>query len=248
VTPPADVAAFGRTTVAILDSALAGELVGTYFVGSIALGGYIPGQSDVDIVAVCGGPLGEEAKQMLGDRLLEASTTCPARGLELTLYRSEVASSPATNADFELNVNGGPRMERLVRLSSLDEPRFWYVLDRAVAYRSGVALFGPPADEVFAATPRHVVLEALAESTRWHRRHEGATLYSVLNASRAWRFAEDDVLGSKLEGAAWARLRWSVPSLLDAAVHLREGRPAPLDAAEVDRLLEHVEGVLAEAQ
>jgi hypothetical protein len=248
VSAPADVAAFGRVTVAVLDSALPGELVGAYFVGSIALGGYVPGESDVDVVAVCRRAVPDATKRALADRLLEAAITCPARGLELTLYRSEVASSPTTNADFELNVNGGPRMERVVRLSAVGEPRFWYVLDRAVAQRSGVTLFGPPADEVFAATARHVVLQALIESVRWHREHEKATLYSVLNACRAWRFAEDDVLGSKLEGARWARLRWPVPTLIDAAVDLREGRPGQLDADEVDRLLGHVAGVLAQAE
>jgi hypothetical protein len=44
---------------------------------------------------------------------------------------------------------------------------------------------------------------------RWHREHELATLNSVLNASRAWRFAIEGVFGSKLGGAAWARGRWS---------------------------------------
>jgi len=85
----------------------------------------------------------------------------------------------------------------------------------------------------------------LGESVRWRREHEKPTLYSVLNASRALRFAVDDVLGSKLEGAAWARRRWRAPSLIDAAVDLRHGRPARLDADEVDRFLTHVEGVLA---
>ena len=79
---------------------------------------------------------------------------------------------------------------------------------------------------------------------RWHREHEKATLYSVLNASRAWRFATENVLGSKLEGAAWARERWSSSWVIDAAVDLRHGRAATLDAAEVDALLDHVEGVL----
>ena len=52
----------------------------------------------------------------------------------------------------------------------------------------------------------------LTESMRWHRRHEKATLYSVLNASRAWRFAAEGALGSKLEGAAWARDRPAFPN------------------------------------
>ena len=54
------------------------------------------------------------------------------------------------------------------------------------------------------------------------------------------------MLGSKLEGADWARQRWSNPAVIDAAVDLRHGRSAPLDAAEVDALLSHVEDVLVD--
>jgi hypothetical protein len=88
----------------------------------------------------------------------------------------------------------------------------------------------------------------MIESMRWRRDHEKATLYPVLNASRAWRFAAEDALGSKLEGAAWARERWSSPGVIDAAVDLRHGRTATLDAAEVDALLDHVESTLVNAE
>jgi hypothetical protein len=244
VTPPDDVAAFGRAVSDVLHAVLGDDLVGTYFVGSIALGGYVSGQSDLDLVAVCARPLDHDTKAVLVERLLDTTVDCPARGLELTLYRAEVASSPAKDADFEVNVNGGPRMDRDVHLSSQAEPRFWYVLDRAVAHRHAIAISGPPAAEVFGDVPRSLLLEVMAESMRWHREHERATLYSVLNAARAWRFAEDDVLGSKLEGAAWARRRWPDPSLIDAAVDLRHGRPGRLDEEQVDRLLVHVEDTL----
>jgi hypothetical protein len=139
-------------------------------------------------------------------------------------------------------------MPRSVHPSPHDQPRFWYVLDRAIAHHHGLAISGPPGREVFADIPRHVLLEVMGESMRWHREHEKATLYSVLNASRAWRFAVEDVLGSKLEGAQWARPRWQTPSLIDAAVDLRHGRPAQLDAEEVDRFLDHVERVLVRAE
>lgn len=248
MTLPEDVAAFGREIAAILASTLGDELVGAYFVGSIALGGYVSGESDIDVAAVCRHKLGEQMKQGLADSLLEATINCPARGLEFTLYRAEIASSASKAADFELNVNGGPRMARLVRLSSIDQPRLWYVLDRAVAHRNGIAIVGPPPEATFAPVPRQLLLEVMRESMRWHREHERATLYSVLNACRAWRFAVEDVLGSKLDGARWARHRWSAPSLIDAAVELRHGRPAQLDTDEVDRLLVHVEGVLTRAR
>jgi Domain of unknown function (DUF4111) len=62
---------------------------------------------------------------------------------------------------------------------------------------------GPPPRTVFVEVPRGTVLEAIYESIVSHRALEKATLYSVLNACREWRLAEDDVLGSKREGAAW---------------------------------------------
>jgi len=48
--------------------------------------------------------------------------------------------------------------------------------------------------------------------------------------------------------AAWARERWSSPSIIDAAVELLHGRAATLDAAEVDRLLDHVERTLIDTE
>jgi aminoglycoside adenylyltransferase-like protein len=248
VTPPDDVSAFGHEIAAVLSLILADGFVGAYFVGSIALGGYVRGESDIDVVAVCDEEIDEATRQAVVEKILEVTAKCPARGLELTLYRARVASSPRADTGFELNVNGGPRMPRTVHMSPHDEPRFWYVLDRAIARRHGVAISGPAGRGVFADVPRHVLLKVMGESMRWHREHEKATLYSVLNASRAWWFAVEDVLGSKLKAARWARPRWQAPSLIDAAVDLRHGRPAHLDPEEVDRFLDHVERVLVRAR
>ena len=236
-----EAATFGERIAGVLADVLAGDFVGASFVGSLAVGGYVPGESDIDIVAVSAARLDEAIKQAVIDGVLAATQTCPARGLELTVYRVDVVGAPPQGADFEVNVNGGPRMPTSIHRTAEDEPGFWYVLDRAIAHRCGVAISGPSPAALFADVPRSVLLDAMHQSMTWHRMHEKATLYSVLNASRAWRFAVDDVLGSKLDGAAWARSRWLNPELIDAAVDLRHGRPAHLDAEEVDRLLRHVE-------
>ena len=245
---PEDVAAFGDHVARLLRSSLAEELVGAYFVGSIALGGYVRGESDIDVVAVCERSVPDEKSQAIATELLRATTLCPARGLEFTLYRLDIASSPPDRADFEINVNGGLRMDTSVHVSPDEQPRFWYVLDRAIAHRHGVVIAGPPAVDVFADASRAQLLEVMRESMRWHRRHERATLYSVLNGSRAWKFAAEDILGSKLAGATWARSRWPNPSLIDAAVDRRHGRPARLDEDEVDEFLDHVEHALDAAE
>jgi predicted nucleotidyltransferase len=164
VTPPDEVSEFGHEIAAVLSLTLTDAFIGAYFVGSIALGGYVRGESDIDIVGVCDEEVDEATRQAVIERVLELTPNCPARGLEFTLYRARVASSPRADTGFELNVNGGPRMPRSVHLSPHDEPRFWYVLDRAIAHRHGVAISGPPGREVFADVPRYVLLEVMGES------------------------------------------------------------------------------------
>lgn len=244
---PETVRTFGREVSDGLSAVLGADLLGAYFVGSVALGGYVAGESDIDIAAVCRRPLDHDAKAAVAAAVERTFTSCPARGLEFTLYRSEIVAAAPHGADFEVNVNGGPRMDRAVHLVAAQEPPFWYILDRGIAHRSGVAIVGPSAADVFADVDRTTLLHAMAESMKWHRVHERATLYSVLNAARAWRFAATDELGSKLEGATWAAQRWRTPSVIHAAVELRHGRPARLSPTDVDEFLDHVQHALARA-
>jgi hypothetical protein len=241
---PTDVAAFGKELAIALRSALGDDLVGVYFVGSVVLGGYVPGESDIDVVGVTRHELTKDVRQMVAALVVDTTVACPARGLEFTLYLSDVVARPPEGADFEVNANGGPRMERAIHLDAATEPGFWYVLDRAIAHRSGIAILGPRPADVFADVPRSTLLHAMAQSMSWHREHESASLYSVLNACRAWRFTVDDVLGSKLDGAEWARTRWHKPHVIDAAVELRHGRSATLAVDDVAALLDHVLHVL----
>lgn len=235
--PTPEIAVFGDKVLSVLTRILGDDLVGAYFVGSVALGGYVPGESDVDIAGVSLSALSEGQKRSVAAAIVEVSEVCPARGVEFTLYRCEVAGSLPKGADFEVNANGGPRMATAVHLDPTAEQGFWYALDRAIAHRSGVVITGPPPATVFVDVPRRTLLEAMYESMAWHRVHEKATLYSVLNACRAWRFAEEDVLGSKLEGATWAPTRWPDNDVIDAAVALRRGEDAVLDQSAVDALL-----------
>lgn len=238
---------FGDQVARALTSILGDDLVGVYFVGSVALGGYVPGESDVDIIAVSGSVLSERQKHGVASAIVDVSEVCPGRGVEFTLYRRDVAASPPEDADFEINANAGPRMTTAIHLDATAEEGFWYVLDRAIAHRASEVISGPPPSTVFADVPRGTLLEAMSESMSWHRTHEKGTFYSVLNACRAWRFAEENVLGSKMEGAVWARARWPNTDVIDAAVALRHGRSDALAQAAVDALLAAVATHLRDA-
>src|SRR4051794_19177148 len=61
--PTPEIAVFGDQVASVLARILGDDLVGVYFVGSVALGGYVPGESDVDIAAVSGSALSEGQKR-----------------------------------------------------------------------------------------------------------------------------------------------------------------------------------------
>ena len=110
------------------------------------------------------------------------------------------------------------------------------LLHFAVCRRAGVAVAGPGPVEVFADPPRAWLLDRAVAELRWAVRH-GSFAYRVLTACRAWRYLEDDVLGSKVESGRWARLRLAedpdppgAVALVDAAVAAQLGQ-APLPAA-----------------
>jgi hypothetical protein len=82
---------------------------------------------------------------------------------------------------------------------------FWFAIDRAILRDHGVALAGPPPADLFAPIPRSTLLPLLQESIRWHRDSDvplGSD--TVLNTSRALRFATEGTWSSKREAGAWA--------------------------------------------
>jgi streptomycin 3"-adenylyltransferase len=71
--------------------------------------------------------------------------------------------------------------------------------------------------------------------------------YQALNAARAWRYAMDGVICSKLDGASWAAGRGHDRVLAAAAAFQRGERPEPPEAALVEPLLEEARRALLAA-
>lgn len=73
-----DVAAFGQKVAERLAGALGGGLVGACFVGSVAPGGYVAGESDLDIVAVCHDPVPAELRPRIAEAPVAAHGRLPS--------------------------------------------------------------------------------------------------------------------------------------------------------------------------
>ena len=173
-----------RTLARYLDELVAAlgeaaELEAVYAVGSAARGAYEEGRSDVDVVAVTAQRLSDAEKQELVRRV--EALDCPARGLELVVY-----AKGARPPEFEVNFNGGRRMERRVSFDPAAEPWHWFVIDAAIAEEHSVALVGPPWRELFEPIPAERARAAVLEGLAWAERNEP----DDANAARARHYLE----------------------------------------------------------
>ena len=246
---PTDTDAYLTALVERLRSVLDEALVGVYAGGSLALGGFDPVRSDVDVAVVCHGPLSEETKLRVAEALRHESLPCPARGLELVVYPEATARSATAAAGYEVNLDTGRGMQFHLSLApGAGEAEHWYAIDRAIVREHGRTLFGPPAREVFAPIPGRTLLELLAESVRWHAESGRARPDdAVLNACRGLRYAAEGVWSSKQDAAVWARERLPDGALAADALAARSGFGQGLEDVRAERFLAEAQRSLEEA-
>ncbi|HEY3070815.1 MAG TPA: nucleotidyltransferase domain-containing protein [Gaiellaceae bacterium] len=187
-----------------LKALLGDELVGVYAGGSYALGGYEPGRSDLDVAAVVREGLPEGMAEQIIAAVRHEALPSPARKLELVIYDAEAARSASVEPGFELNLNTGADEFR-ADLEPRPGEGHWFAIDRSVLAGHGVALAGPPANEVFASPPRDDLLPVLADVLRWYLREEPDSEDAMLNAGRSLRFAHEGVWAPKPALREWAR-------------------------------------------
>ncbi|CAL9345799.1 aminoglycoside adenylyltransferase domain-containing protein [Streptomyces sp. enrichment culture] len=171
-------------------------------VGSVALGDYRHGRSDVDVTVVVDPSLPRAALSELAAALAHPALPCPAAGLELTVYDAGFAARPSAEAGYLLDLNTGPQLPGKVSFDPSQSPAFWYVIDRSVAARAGRSLHGRPAHEAVAEPERRAVLRALGASVREHADGDGHLADNrVLNGCRSVVFCRTGRWCAKREAA-----------------------------------------------
>jgi len=229
---------------AAMAAVLGSQLAGVYLHGSAVLGGFDARRSDVDILVVCDGPMTAAQQAAAAEALSEQSLPCPAGGLELSIVTAQAARQPSAEPAFELHLTTAPEDTKVHdghhRGGDPD-----LVLHFAVCRRAGrllgtglpaAAVFGPVADDLIAAQ--------LAAELSWAAEHAPAE-YAVLNACRAWRFAVDGALVSKIDGGEWALGRVHGPDRELIKIALDEQRCIPHAKQDPDVVRQFVRQVSA---
>ena len=231
-----------RAAVGRLRELLGEELLAAYLIGSGALGGAVAKHSDVDLVAICArAPLADQTRQLVA-ALTEEAMTWPLRGLELVLYPRAAVASPSRSPRFVINLNIGPRMPLHLSTDPAAEPAHWFVIHLAILRERGVALVGPPAGQLVAPIPRRWLLDALGDGLAWHAANEPVLHQTVLNATRAWRYAAEGVWSSKDAAASWAQAHAEDAALVQTALAIRHGDDSKvLDPDRVDRFVSGIQ-------
>ena len=202
-TVPDEVSHYLGAVTARVRNVMGDRVVGVYTAGSLALGDYRPGRSDIDLMAVVSESRDLDLRRQLARQLDHRALTCPAAGLEFVLYPLTTVQRPTLAAGYLLNLNTGHALPPVTSFDPGDGPAFWYPIDRAITYQSGVSLYGPPAAELFAALPFDDLLRVVIASVAAHSDPaEGHLLdNAVLNGCRALSFARDRRWYAKVDAA-----------------------------------------------
>jgi hypothetical protein len=213
-----------------VQSALGEQLVGLYLHGSLAAGGFEPGRSDVDVLAVTEGELDQARLAALGAAhgRLQASGLHWVTRLEVSYiprdavrrYDPDQAVHPALRMDGSFDLDGhGPD----------------WVLQRHVIRERGMALIGPdPRTLIDKVAPAQIRWAARQTLHDWwapqlvdhsHLRSDEYQAYAVLTMCRALYTLHYADVAPKAVAASWAQETlgegWS--SLIERAQAWRHG-------------------------
>jgi predicted nucleotidyltransferase len=259
-TTSAEVEAYLEQVVSTLRDHLGSELVGVYLHGSVAMGGFTAGRSDVDVLGVCAGPVSPERGRALGEALAAIPRIAAGTGLEFSLVTEASARSASAAPAFEVHVSH----EEPFVTDGHDHPGDDDLpLHFAVLLARGRSLFGPGPSEVFAEPDRKLLVRSMladiemarSEGVAWWDDHdvpEAASMtYQVLNGARCLRYLETGELGSKVEGGEWLKGNDADPdvhALVDAALAYQRGdAPEHADERVVEAFMDRVETSLRAA-
>lgn len=215
--------------LADLRAALGDRLVALYLYGSVVSGGFDPGISDVDLVAVVEGRVEEldlAALDAVHRRVIERDARWADR-LEIVYAARQTLAE--LRPDDELAVISPGEAFHLTG-PAVDWLGNWYLVRQA-----GVTLTGPPAADLIAPISRARFLQAV-ERYLVYLRGVDSPGYEVLSACRAICTLNTGKACSKQEGASWARARmpeWEW--LIDAALAHRLSRGKTGFSGERDR-------------
>jgi predicted nucleotidyltransferase len=220
------------------------NLIGVYLHGSLAMGCFSQGQSDIDLLVLVQEPGPSERVRAWAQQILQSSGN-PAP-LELSVLTRTQFTPWRHPAPFTFHFSEEWRPSLLAALNAKSEcdGQQENMLDPdlaghfTVARRRGVCVAGTPIASALPDIPWPDYLDSILRDFTWAcERAQDNPVYLVLNTCRIWAAVVDQLVLSKAEGAAWAipRLPSDIRAIVATAADLyRSGKAGerPLTVAQ----------------
>jgi predicted nucleotidyltransferase len=184
------------------------NLIGFYLHGSLVMGCFNPGSSDIDFLAVVHRKLTRLEKKTIIDYLLSIDNSSSAASPEMSIVTQDSLDNLDYPSPFELHYSNSWRDRYLSGKVDWEEPR--YDADLAMHFlairRRGICLYGKPIKAIFPEVPRDTCIASLNNDLNWinERIESLPATYIVLNPCRALAFLRAGTFMSKKEGGEWA--------------------------------------------
>ena len=202
------------------------NLRGMYVYGSLAFECYHPAHSDVDVLVVTRRRMAPETRRALSSFLRSLGAN-----LEISFLSRGDLEPWRYPTPFDYHFS--PLSEKH------DGAAVYFATEIENARTRGVALAGPPAEDVFPAVPEEHYLDSVERDLVWARDHlDEEPGYAVMNGCRVVAYRRERIVMSKAEAGDWG-LRFA-PKRFHAVI----GEAAAVYAGEREAELER-DAVLA---
>lgn len=238
--------AFAKRPAFACANALGKQIVAVILHGSLTLGDFIPGHSDVDLLVIVEQALADEEIDALWKAIESVHADAPSR-VDLRVVTREVAFSPTPAPSMEVSLAFGPDRPLTFEKHVAGEPDL--VIEFSMVRAHGRSLVGADPSALIGSVPDEwVVAVGDQQLAAWQRLTDDAThaALMVLTACRIWRFSADGCHSSKSEAGRWALARDSSLTAVAEALRQRGGdSEATIGEAGIRRLISVVRGEIA---
>jgi Nucleotidyltransferase domain/Domain of unknown function (DUF4111) len=200
-----DALAYADTLAHASSRALDDALAAVILHGSLTLGDYLPGRSDIDLLLIVNDPLTDAHLADLAKAVGQQRPRGPVR-VDLRVVTRTAAGAPSSLPPMEAYLRiKGP--ERRVHVEGRDRGERDLAVELSVCRAHGRSLFGAPPSDLIGRVPDLWVLDAGdAQLADWQTIGDDPPYaqMAVLSACRVWRFAEERRHSSKDAAGLWA--------------------------------------------
>jgi predicted nucleotidyltransferase len=206
-------------------NALGDQVVAVILHGSLTLGDFMPGRSDIDLLVVVERPLAGAEIGALQQTIESLQGEAPCR-VDLRVVTREAASSPTPAPAMEAYIALQPGQPAAVETRVAGEPDL--VVEFSLVRTHGRSIVGADPSTIIGAVPHEWVVDVGdRQLAAWEHLVDDAAHAElmVLTACRIWRFYAEGVHCSKSGAGRWALARDPSLAAVAAALWQRDGDP-----------------------